>query len=202
MEFYDFGGNCFPRSKPMFMIELQIRSADPKPREPPMGANLTPSDGGSPIALDKPIMLIGRNDSCDISLAASSKVSRRHCCIVQCGDKYLLRDLGSMNGIRVNTHRVVEMELQQGDSIAVADVNFTFRRDEVGKRDPGNAKQKLPPVPAGVLPQGQGTNKDVPVVLPDVDLESSSNTYPEDGSSDNGESRLKDDSQSGKFVSV
>jgi pSer/pThr/pTyr-binding forkhead associated (FHA) protein len=167
-----------------------------------MAANLTPSDGGSPIVLDKPIMLIGRNDSCDITLAASSKVSRRHCCIVQCGDKYLLRDLGSMNGIRVNTHRVVEMELQQGDSISVADVGFTFRRDDAGKKDLANAKQKLPPVPANPMPQGTGTNKDMPVAMRDVDLDSSSNTYPEEGSSDNGDSRLKDDSQSGKFVSV
>ena len=167
-----------------------------------MGANLTPSEGGSPIALDKPIMLIGRNDSCDIALAASTKVSRRHCCIVQCGDKYLLRDLGSMNGIRVNTHRVVEMELRQGDTVAVADVSFTFRRDEGGKKDPGNAKQKAPPVPATTSPPGADDSKEeVPVVMPDVDLESSSNTYPEEGSL-NGEIGLKDDSQQGKFASV
>ncbi len=89
-----------------------------------MAANLVPTEGGSPIALDKPIMLIGRNQSCDISLQTSSKVSRRHCCIVQCGRKYLMRDLGSMNGVRVNAHRVVEIELQAGDQIAVADVQF------------------------------------------------------------------------------
>jgi hypothetical protein len=52
------------------------------------------------------------------------------------------------------------------------------------------------------MPQGTGTNKDMPVAMRDVDLDSSSNTYPEEGSSDNGDSRLKDDSQSGKFVSV
>lgn len=164
-----------------------------------MGANLTPTDGGSPIALDKPIMLIGRIDSCDIALADSSKVSRRHCCIVQCGDKYLLRDLGSMNGVRVNTHRIVEMELQQGDTIAVADVNFTFRRDEGGKKGPNSLKQKSPPVTTA--PPGTGDSKELPVVMPDAMLESSSNTYPEEDSR-NGEMRLKDDSQSGKFVTV
>ncbi|HEY2148579.1 MAG TPA: FHA domain-containing protein, partial [Pirellulales bacterium] len=62
-----------------------------------MAASLVPAEGGSPIVLDKPIMLIGRNQDCDISLQVSSKISRRHCCIVQCGDRYVLRDLGSMN---------------------------------------------------------------------------------------------------------
>lgn len=166
-----------------------------------MGANLKPSDGGLPIALDKPIMLIGRNDSCDISLASSSKVSRRHCCIVQCGEKYLLRDLGSMNGIRVNTHRVVQMELRQGDQVAVADVNFTFYRDEAAKKCSGEAKQKVAPDCVTTQPPGaDDSKKQSAAVMPDA-VESSSHTYPEDGSL-NGEIRLKDDSQSGKFVSV
>lgn len=95
-----------------------------------MAASLIPSEGGSPIALDKPITLIGRSQACDISLQTSPKVSRRHCCIVQCGDRYLLRDLGSMNGVRVNTHRIAEVALQPGDEVAVADVNFNFRLDE------------------------------------------------------------------------
>src|SRR5882757_3429960 len=95
-----------------------------------MAASLIPMEGGSPIALDKPTMLIGRNQDCDISLQVSSKISRRHCCIVQCGERYLLRDLGSMNGVRVNSQRVVEAELKPGDEVAVADVQFTFRGDE------------------------------------------------------------------------
>ena len=100
-----------------------------------MAATLIPAEGGSPIPLDKPIMLIGRNQDCDISLQTSSKISRRHCCIIQCGDRYLVRDLGSMNGVRVNSQRVVEAELKPGDEVAVADVGFTFRADDAkGKR--------------------------------------------------------------------
>src|SRR6188472_3240589 len=101
-----------------------------------MAASLVPTEGGSPITLDKPIILIGRHQECDITLQASSKVSRRHCCIVQVGERYVLRDLGSMNGIRINGHRIVETELCPGDEIAVADVYFTFRRDEVALRAP------------------------------------------------------------------
>ncbi|MBI3865160.1 MAG: FHA domain-containing protein [Planctomycetia bacterium] len=166
-----------------------------------MGANLTPKAGGSPISIDKPIILIGRNDSCDISLASSAKVSRRHCCIVQCGDKYLLRDLGSMNGVRVNTHRVVEMELQQGDTIAVADVSFTFRRDDGGRKGPTGAREKMP-APVTAPPGADDSHEDVPVAMPDADLEKSSNTFGDEGDEDlpRGEIRLKDDSHTGKFV--
>ena len=99
-----------------------------------MIASLIPREGGSPIPLDKPIMVIGRNQDCDISLQVSSKISRRHCCIVQCGDRHLIRDLGSMNGVRVNDERVVEAELCPGDEVAVADVQFTFQTENAKNR--------------------------------------------------------------------
>lgn len=99
-----------------------------------MAASLVPTEGGSPITLDKPIILIGRHQECDITLLTSSKVSRRHCCIVQVEERFVLRDLGSMNGIRINGHRVVETELCPGDEVAVADICFIFKRDDLAKR--------------------------------------------------------------------
>jgi pSer/pThr/pTyr-binding forkhead associated (FHA) protein len=161
-----------------------------------MAANLVPTEGGSPIALDKPIMLIGRNQDCDISLQTSSKISRRHCCIVQCTDRYLLRDLGSMNGVRVNGQRVVEMELKSGDEIAVADVGFTFRLDN-GKPRPrssaageGTERVAVPP-PAELPPRGA-----YPVSKSDdSDGEQSLRPFDDDGNPEN-EVRLKDDSES------
>src|SRR5438874_12012174 len=109
-----------------------------------MAASLVPTDGGSPIALDKPIMLIGRNQDCDISLQTSLKVSRRHCCIAQCGERYVLRDLGSMNGVRLNTQRVIEAELKTGDEVLVADVSFTFRLDELMTKQIDRVQQDVP----------------------------------------------------------
>jgi len=162
-----------------------------------MAANLIPTEGGSPIVLDKPIMLIGRNQSCDISLQTSSKVSRRHCCIVQCGRKYLMRDLGSMNGVRVNTHRIVEIELQTGDHVAVADIQFTFRVDEPPK-DAQRLKQQAPQ---------EQPSQETPAILtidshaslPDAqDSLLGSNTFSDDDlpAVSEGDARRKDDSQS------
>jgi pSer/pThr/pTyr-binding forkhead associated (FHA) protein len=163
-----------------------------------MAANLIPTEGGSPIAIDKPIMLIGRNQSCDISLQTSSKVSRRHCCIVQCGRKFLLRDLGSMNGVRVNTHRIVEIELQPEDHVAIADVQFTFRLDEPQK-DAARLKQQAPQGLPASESSAAADKEECPAPLPDVpDPELGSNTFSDDdlpGISE-GEIRLKDDSQS------
>ena len=164
-----------------------------------MAANLIPTEGGSPIALDKPIMLIGRNQSCDISLQTSSKVSRRHCCIVQCGRKYLLRDLGSMNGVRVNTHRVVEIELRPGDHVAIADILFTFRVDEPEMKDAKRLKQQAPQgLPPNESPAA-GDKDERPVVVPDAsDSEVQSDPFSDADLPEvsEGEIRLKDDSQS------
>jgi pSer/pThr/pTyr-binding forkhead associated (FHA) protein len=161
-----------------------------------MAASLIPMEGGSPISLDKPIMLIGRNQDCDISLQISSKISRRHCCIVQCGERYLLRDLGSMNGVRVNAQRVVEAELKPGDEVAVADVEFTFRVDEAK----GKARERRlaedassgSPTP-DEQPSARGED---PVAPPEESAEERPSRPYGDGNNADAEIRVKDDSES------
>lgn len=161
-----------------------------------MAASLIPMEGGSPIALDKPIMLIGRNQDCDISLQVSSKISRRHCCIVQCGERYLLRDLGSMNGVRVNAQRVTEAELRPGDEVAVADVEFTFRvEDGKGKvRERRLAQDESNETPA---PGGPSAAQRQDPATPSAECE---DVPPvggyELGNSPDAELRAKDDSES------
>lgn len=163
-----------------------------------MAASLIPTDGGSPISLDKPIVLIGRHQECDISLQTSSKVSRRHCCIVQVGDRYVVRDLGSMNGIRVNGHRIVETELCPGDEVAVADICFLFRRDDVAPRPvrPVRGVAAAPPAHEG--------SSQVPVVIPDEPSSGGPFAPPLSGIDDPSDIRLKNDSNSAEhdFVRV
>lgn len=169
-----------------------------------MAASLVPTEGGSPIALDKPIILIGRHQECDITLQASSKVSRRHCCIVQVGERYVLRDLGSMNGIRVNGHRIIETELCPGDEVAVADVTFTFRRDDVPVRPSNPIRGERP---ADRRPPAIDRRESAPFVAP-IDEEEAHLDEPDpyDPPSDLGDDvvRLKDDSHSAEhgFVGV
>jgi predicted component of type VI protein secretion system len=79
---------------------------------------------GQDILLDKPILLLGRHQECDIQLN-SRKISRRHCCIAQVNDHLVVRDLCSTNGIRINGTRVMEGNLKSGDQLTVG--NFSYR---------------------------------------------------------------------------
>jgi predicted component of type VI protein secretion system len=83
---------------------------------------------GPSILLDKPILLLGRHQECDIQLV-SRKVSRRHCCIAQVGDYLVVRDLGSTNGIRINGVRVLEGHLKPGDELTIGSYRYQVRWD-------------------------------------------------------------------------
>jgi len=84
-------------------------------------------DDGSSIALTKAVMFFGRGHECDFILGQSRKVSRKHCCVAQIDDGYLVRDLGSMNGVRVNALKAEpELPLKVGDELWIGDVGFQF----------------------------------------------------------------------------
>ena len=64
---------------------------------------------------DRPIV-IGRAPDCDLHLPNES-ISRQHARIAREDEGWLLRDLGSKNGSRVNTFQVGEQVLRNGDRI-------------------------------------------------------------------------------------
>jgi predicted component of type VI protein secretion system len=92
---------------------------------------------GAHILLDKPILLLGRHQECDIQLN-SRKVSRRHCCIAQVSDYLVIRDLDSTNGIRINGVKTREGKLRPGDELTIG--HFLYRI-----RWPGHPADPLPP---------------------------------------------------------
>lgn len=126
-----------------------------------MAARLVPLGVGSPIIIDKAIVLIGRHPDCDAVLQTSVKVSRRHCCVAQVNDHFKIRDLGSMNGIRLNGERVREGDLHFDDEVAIGDVRFVFKCDEVATeksksssngRENGKAENEAKPANAAPVP--------------------------------------------------
>jgi chromosome segregation ATPase len=82
--------------------------------------------------LFKERLTIGRTQQNDIQLKAQY-ISRRHAVITTEGDKARLIDWGSKNGVYVNSKRIKEHFLKNGDivSIGVAE----FRYEELAKRD-------------------------------------------------------------------
>jgi predicted component of type VI protein secretion system len=88
-----------------------------------MPPQLVALNEGPSILLDKPILLIGRHQECDIQLP-SRKISRRHCCIAQVNDYLVVRDLSSTNGIRINGKRVLEGKLDPGDELTIGSYRY------------------------------------------------------------------------------
>jgi hypothetical protein len=77
------------------------------------------------VPLTQHVMRIGRLPECDITVN-DQNVSRHHAELRPYGDTYLVVDLGSTNGIRVNGSRVAEHELQDGDEITLGNTTLGF----------------------------------------------------------------------------
>ncbi len=93
-----------------------------------MPAQLVSLGDGPNILLDKPIVLIGRHEECDVQLN-SRKVSRKHCCIAQVNDYLVVRDLGSTNGVRINGVRTQEGSLRVGDELTIGNHRYQVSLD-------------------------------------------------------------------------
>jgi pSer/pThr/pTyr-binding forkhead associated (FHA) protein len=91
-----------------------------------MRAQLLPLDGGSPIRIDKDLIVLGRKEDCDVRLEHKS-VSKMHCVLVKTDGLLLLRDLGSTNGTRVNGTRVRRAALLPNDQISIAHFRFSVQ---------------------------------------------------------------------------
>ena len=76
-----------------------------------------------PLAAD--ITHIGRSPSANIVLDDAS-VSRRHALIARRGERTVILDDRSLNGVTVNGKRVSEAELKDGDSVAIGRVQLRF----------------------------------------------------------------------------
>lgn len=97
-----------------------------------MPAHLLSLADGPSILLDKPILLFGRHQECDVQLN-SKKVSRRHCCIAQVKDYFVVRDLGSTNGVKINGQKVVEGKLVPGDELTIGNFRYQLCADAMGR---------------------------------------------------------------------
>jgi FHA domain/Domain of unknown function (DUF1707) len=76
------------------------------------------------LALPAESITIGRSSECDCMVTHPS-ASRRHAELRREGEAWLLRDLGSRNGTRVNGMRVTEeAEVRPGDQVSFGGVRY------------------------------------------------------------------------------
>lgn len=78
---------------------------------------------GPSIALERPVVLVGRHGDCDAQII-HPRVSRRHCCLAQVGERLVIRDLGSTTGVRINGYPIEETELQPDDEVAIGPIVY------------------------------------------------------------------------------
>jgi hypothetical protein len=74
--------------------------------------------GGKRTVLSGNRVVIGRSRDCEVTLD-DPNVSRRHAELRREGGVWVVADLGSTNGIKVNGHRVPEAALTPGDEITL-----------------------------------------------------------------------------------
>ena len=115
-----------------------------------MPAHLLSLADGPSILLDKPILLFGRHEECDVQLN-SKKVSRRHCVLAKVSDYLVIRDLGSTNGVRINGQRVAEGKLRPGDEVQIGNFKYQVCGDMLGRsKEHAAASEEYPSVPPTV----------------------------------------------------
>ena len=80
-----------------------------------------------PHELESRALVIGRSIGCDFVLNDPT-VSRWHAELIRGDDGWLVRDMGSTNGTRVNGWRVRKATVGPGDVVALGAQRLVFRR--------------------------------------------------------------------------
>lgn len=78
---------------------------------------------GAPLEVTKDSSMVGRDPSCDFAVSDGS-ISRRHARIEKRGDSWAIVDQGSANGTFVDSQRVTDVVLQNGQELRLGAVAF------------------------------------------------------------------------------
>jgi hypothetical protein len=102
-----------------------------------------PSAPSDHLALRGDQVLVGRSTECDLVLP-DILLSRRHAELFRRTDGWWVRDLGSLNGTRLNGARLdAERPLRGGDVLALADWRLEYREEDVPGARAGGTSARL-----------------------------------------------------------
>lgn len=83
------------------------------------------AQAGERFVLREVLTRLGRHPASEISLDDIT-VSRRHAEITREGRRYVVRDVGSLNGTYVNQERIDDVVLQHGDEVQIGKFRLVF----------------------------------------------------------------------------
>jgi len=152
-----------------FILQFRIRGQQRVPAMEPgaasAGARLEVIVGTGMAGSHNPItsrgLSIGRSEDRDVVIPDPA-ASRHHCQLSLQGSEYMLRDMGSANGIFVNGTRVRELALADNDIIRIGNTEMRFVRSDQPAVAPAP-----PPVPSAPPPARPSRDwADAPVGMP------------------------------------
>jgi pSer/pThr/pTyr-binding forkhead associated (FHA) protein len=120
---------------------------------------------GTRVEIDRDEVVLGRAAD-NVVVLTDASVSGKHCAVIRSGRQFLLRDLGSTNGTRLNGVTITEHQLSPGDAFSAGDVEFSFDGEDVDAYLPvaqpqGEPTMKLPATDAkGQLPEAFNARSD------------------------------------------
>src|SRR4051794_32424655 len=94
----------------------------------PQGGRALLVGDGKRTVLSGNRVLIGRSRDCDVTLD-DPNVPRRHAELRREGGGWVVADLGSTNGVKINGHRVAQHPLSPGDEITLGLERLTFEME-------------------------------------------------------------------------
>ena len=100
-----------------------------------INGELIPQGGGDNIVLARSPLILGRRESCDVCLQFPN-VSGKHCEMLFKDGLWILRDLDSKNGTKVNGMRLdsgARKVVHTGDVITIGKRNFKLEYTESGR---------------------------------------------------------------------
>jgi DNA-binding CsgD family transcriptional regulator len=90
---------------------------------------------------------VGRDRGNDLALVHDTKISRAHARFHSRGGQWILTDLGSRNGTKVNNRRVEEHPLRDGDRIELGATILVFVSTDDPNATEADAPTKTAPLP-------------------------------------------------------
>jgi hypothetical protein len=135
-------------SSPLEFTQTMAKEPKTRPGKIPAGAFLVVG-GTRHFALDRPVINIGRRLDNQLILE-DPHVSRTHAQLRVRDDRFVLFDLGSTGGTKVNNRAVNQHILQPGDVITIANQRLVYGEDPGGPSDETPPySPPFPPKPAG-----------------------------------------------------
>lgn len=122
---------------------------------------LIPDDDGEVIILTTDLVVVGRDAGCGIRLGDAS-VSRQHAEIRLEGDRWLVRDLNSANGIMLDGKRIPHGSLRHGQRLQFGSVGFRLEMNEGGDSDGATLAFASPAPWAAVRESGEPIARPAP----------------------------------------